>query len=190
MALIRWNLLKEKEISVDPKLKEFENRYRIWVEESLPEFLAGKTKKFVERYPFWVYEDVPWTPYRGKASEHKFAIVTTGGVYCKEKQAPFETQSIHGDPSYREIPKAVQQEDLAIAHAHYDHSLAEKDFNCIFPIDRFRELEQEGIIGSLAETHFSFTYVNNIIPLMEQSIPEVIGKLKREDVNALFLVPV
>jgi len=175
---------------VDPKLEEFKKRYPQWVQESLPEFQAGQSKKYLEKYPFMTYDDVPWTPFHGKAAGKKFALITTGGIYLRDRQVPFETESIHGDPSYREIPKTVRPEELAIAHGHYDQSLAEKDLNCIFPVYRFIELEKEGIIGGLAQTHYSFTYVNDIIPLMEKSIPEVTRKVKAEKVNALFLVPV
>ncbi len=89
---------------MDPKLEEFKKRYLKWVEESLPEFQEGKTKKYLEKYPFMVYEDVPWTPFQGKAEEKKLALVTTGGLYLRDHQPPFEIHSIHGDPSYREIP--------------------------------------------------------------------------------------
>lgn len=175
---------------MDPKLEEFKERYPKWVEESLAEFQAGQSKKYLEKYPFMIYEHVPWVPFSGKAADKKFALITTGGIYLRSRQIPFETESIHGDPSFREIPKTVRPEELAIAHGHYDQSLAEKDLNCVFPIDRFIELEKEGIIGGLAEVHYSFTYVNDIIPLMEKSIPEVIRRIRAEAVSALFLVPV
>jgi len=175
---------------MDIPLEDFKKRYPRWVEESLPEFQEGKTKKYLEKYPFMVYEDVPWTPFQGKAGEKKLALITTGGLYLRDRQPPFEIQSIHGDPSYREIPRTVRPEELAIAHGHYDQSLAEKDLNCIFPLWRLIELQIEGVIADLANTHYSFTYVNNIVPLMEVFIPQVIAKLKAEGVDALFLVPV
>jgi len=171
-------------------LAGFKDRYEQWVEESLPDYRAGKMQEIVLKYPFVISEDVPWTPYTGDPAAQTFAVITTGGLYLKESQPPFDTESIHGDPSFREIPKQVRQQDLGIAHAHYDHSLAEEDFNTIFPINRFRELEREGILGNVVDTNYSFSYINNIVPLLTKSVPELLSHLKAKKVDVLFLVPV
>jgi D-proline reductase (dithiol) PrdB len=171
-------------------LDQFKLAYDKWVEESLPDYRAGNMKEFVKRYPFVISDDVPWTPYKGRPSEQTFALITSGGLYLKDRQPPFDTVSIHGDTSFREIPKSVGQQALGIAHAHYDHSLAEQDINIIFPIQRFLELEKEGIIGKVAETHYSFSYVNDVVTLVTETVPRVISRIKAEGVDILFLVPV
>ncbi len=171
-------------------LSDFKSAYRKWIEESLPDFRAGKTTEIVKRYPFIIPPDIPWTPYQGKPSDQTFVLVTSGGLYLKNSQNPFDTESIHGDPSFREIPRTVRQEDLGIAHAHYDHTFAEQDINIIFPIQRFIELEKEGIIGRLADTHYSFTYVNDAVTLVTETIPTLISRIKAAGVDVLFLVPV
>jgi len=170
-------------------LEKLKLAYEKWVAESLPDFRAHKTDEIVKKYPFVISEDVPWTPYRGKPSEQTFSLVTCGGLYLKDSQPPFDTESIHGDPSFREIPKTVHQNELGIAHTHYDHRLAEENINTIFPIDRFVELENEGVIGRLANTHFSFSYVNDAITLIAETIPAVIRLLKADQTDVLFLVP-
>ena len=164
--------------------------YKNWVEESLPDWQAGKIEDAIKRYPFVVSEDIPWTPFKGQPSEKTVALVTSGGLYLKDSQAAFEAESIHGDPSYREIPRAVQPEDLGIAHPHFDHSLAEQDVNTIFPIQRLVELEKEGIVGKVADTHYSFSYVNDVARLLTESVPKVIARLQSERVGMVFLVPV
>ncbi len=90
-------------------------------------------EEIVKKYPFIVPDDIPWTPYKGEPSAQKFALVTSGGLYIKDSQPPFDTVSIHGDITFREIPRTVSQKDLGIAHPHYDHRLAEEDINIIFP---------------------------------------------------------
>ena len=172
------------------KLDQFKLAYDKWVEESLPDYQAGNLKEIVKKYPFVVSDGVPWTPYKGRPSEQTFALITSGGLYLKDRQPPFDTVSIHGDTSFREIPKTVRQQDLGIAHAHYDHSLAEQDINIIFPIQRFLELEKEGIIGKVAETHYSFSYVNDVVTLVTETVPKVISRIEAEGVDILFLVPV
>jgi D-proline reductase (dithiol) PrdB len=161
-----------------------------WVEESLPDFRAGNMKGIVKKYPFIVPKDIPWKEYAGQPSDQSFALVTSGGLYLKQSQPPFDTESIHGDTSFREIPKTVRQQDLGIAHAHYDHSLAEQDINLVFPFQRFIELENEGIIGKLADTHYNFSYFNDSVTLVTGTVPEVVSRIKTAGVDVLFLVSV
>lgn len=171
-------------------LREFKPAYEKWVEESLPDFRAGKVKEIVKKYPLITPQDIPWTAYKGEPSNQTFALVTSGGFYLKQSQPPFDIESIHGDASFREIPKTARQQDLAIAHAHYDHSLAEQDINVIFPLQRFIELENEGLIGRLADTHYSFSYVNDAVTLVTKMVPRLISKIQAAGVDVLFLVPV
>ncbi len=171
-------------------LEKFKPAYDKWVEESLPDYQAGNVKEVIKKYPLIVSEDMPWTPYQGSPSQQTFALVTSAGLYLKEIQPAFDTVSIHGDPSFREIPRTVRQEDLGIAHAHYDHSLAEQDINVIFPIQRFIELEREHIIGKVADTHYSFSYVNDVVRLITEAVPKLISRIKAAQVDVLFLVPV
>ena len=171
-------------------LEKIKADYDKWVEESLPDFQAGKIEKIIKNYPLIQSADVPWTPFSGDPSEKVFALITSGGLYLKDSQPAFTTDSIHGDPSFREIPKTVRLEDLGIAHGHYDPSLAEQDFNTIFPIQRFIELEQDGIVGKVADTNYSFSYVNDVYTFVTQTVPVVLSRLKEEGVDTLFLVPV
>ena len=171
-------------------LDAFEPAYKKWVEESLADYKAGNMKEIIKKYPFIAPDDIPWTPYEGQPSDQTFTIATTGGLYLKDSQPPFDTESIHGDVSFREIPKTVRQQDFGIAHKHYDHALTEQDFNIVFPIQRFVELEKEGIIGKLADTHYSFSYVNDAVSLVKETVPKFISRIKADAVDILFLVPV
>jgi hypothetical protein len=140
-------------------LDAFKPAYKKWVEESLPDYRAGNMKEIVKKYPLIAPDDIPWTPYNGEPS------------------------------NFREIPKTVRQADIGVAHAHYDHGLAEQDINIVFPIERLVELENEGIIGKLADTHYSFSYVNDAVSLVEETVPKFISRIKAAGVDALLLVP-
>ncbi|MCU0592563.1 MAG: glycine/betaine/sarcosine/D-proline family reductase selenoprotein B [Desulfobacterales bacterium] len=171
-------------------LEFFKRAYARWVEDSAADYRAGNMKEIVKRYPFVVSEDVPWTPYQGRPSDQTFALLTSGGIYLKDRQPPFDTASIHGDPSFREIPKTVRPQDIGMAHAHYDHSLAGQDLNVIFPIQRLIELERDQVIGKLADNHYSFSYVNDVVGLVTKSVPELIVRIKAAKIDVLFLIPV
>lgn len=171
-------------------LERFRAAYDQWVEESLPDYQAGKMEEIVKKYPFIVPDDIPWTPYSGDPSQQTFGLLTSGGLYLKNSQEPFDTVSIHGDTTFREIPKAVRQEEIGIAHRHYDHALALQDYNIVFPAQRLLEMEAEGVIGRFAETCYSFSYVNDVVTLIEKRIPELIARLKDRKTDVLLLVPV
>jgi D-proline reductase (dithiol) PrdB len=129
-------------------------------------------------------EDVPWATLSTPLSQSKFALVTTGGVFMEDGQ-PF---SERGDATFREIPSDVTQDHLRIWHQGYDNGPANQDINCIFPIDRFRELQREGVIGSLAETYYSFMgLLPDARPLIAETAPEVARRLKSAGVDAVFL---
>ncbi len=92
---------------------------------------------------------IPYTPRRRELSESTFAIVTTAGVHLRE-QEPFP---LEGDNSWREIPGEVQSSQLMVTHDHYDHRHADLDINCVFPIDRLRELAADGVIQGVSNLH-------------------------------------
>src|SRR5690606_23284838 len=98
---------------------------------------------------------IPYTPNNKKLEEMTIAIVSTSGVHAVD-QEPFNTE---GDHTYRILPGDIDSSQLTITHGapeeHYDRSEALKDINVIFPIDRLRELKNEGIIGDTAEKHLT-----------------------------------
>jgi len=135
-------------------------------------------------------ETVPFVPLARKVSEAKGALITTGGVFVKGFP-PFNDNFGVGDPSYREIPSDIKVDLLSRYHEHYDHTNAAKDINCVFPVERMRELRSGGTIGSLAETFYSFMgFVTVTRPLKVVTAPDVARKLHRESVDFAILVPV
>ena len=127
---------------------------------------------------------VPWARPTKALHQSTVALVTTGGVYL-DGQTPYTER---GDVSYREIPRDAPGEKFRIWHPGYDTGPATQDINCIFPIDRFKEFEAEGLIGALAQTSYSFM---GLIPdpqsLVQQTAPEVGRRLKDAGVDAAFL---
>ena len=131
----------------------------------------------------------PWTPLRVPISQAKFALITTGGIYI-EGQEPYETDGPEGlgDWSFRAISKDTPRETLRVVHAHYDLSGPREDINCVFPLDRFIELEQEGVIGQMADTNYSFMgYIQRPDLLMSETALDVARRLKADGVDAVFL---
>ena len=128
-------------------------------------------------------QGMPWATLEKPLSQSRVGLVTTGGVFV-EGQTPFE----RGDFSSREISRDISKEDLRIFHPGYDHGSAEADINCIFPLDRFKELEQEKVIGELAQTHYSFMgLINQPEGLINETAPDVGRYFKEAGVDLVFL---
>lgn len=135
--------------------------------------------------------DVPLTPLRRPLRACRAAIITTGGVHQKADR-PFDMIDPDGDPTFREIPATAHARELTITHDYYDHRDADRDLNLVFPLERFRELVEEGVLGGVVGTHFSFMgHVDGplVRRLEEESIPRVLARLGGEQPDFVFLVP-
>jgi len=149
---------------------------------------------FTRNYPFHRYEikDNPSAKLEKPLSECKIALVTTAGFMLPEDKR-FDNTFKLGDTSFREIPNNAIVQNLIEDHSSdsFSHAGLEEDKNLGFPLDRFRELEKNGKIGSLNERHFSF--MGSIISpsgLIKNTAPEVAQLLKEDGVDAVFLTPV
>ena len=141
----------------------------------------------------------PFAPLTKPLSETRFALLTTGGLYLKDRQQPFDVareavEPEWGDPSYRIIPKETQSGDIAVAHTHYNPADAEQDFNILLPVNRFQELENAGEIGSLAPSAYSVMgYQGHPAPDYShwrgKYGPEMLEQMTAEGVEALLLTP-
>lgn len=96
------------------------------------------------------------------------------------------------DLSYRVIQGDLGAEELTMTHSsvHFDRSGFREDVNLVFPIDRLRELEQEGVIGSVADFHYSLMGAGWLPHQIEPTIAELARFLRKDEVDAVCLVPV
>lgn len=141
---------------------------------------------------------IPWTPLAKPLAESTFALVTTGGLYHKGKQRPFDLEReiqepTWGDPSYREIASDTLQSDIAASHLHINTSYVTEDVNVLLPLNRFQALVDTGRIGALAPTAYSFMGFQGFPPDMAgwetDTAPQVIAQLKKEQVDGVLLTP-
>ena len=147
---------------------------------------------FMKAYPVKSYPKPTITSLNKELTDCRIALITTAGLHLKE-QIPYSAWIVGGDYSYREIPNTIDIQSLLHGHRSmvYDASGAKKDVNLVFPLDRFRELEADGKIGTLNHRHFSFMgSITKPKPLINETAPEVALKLKKDKVDAVFLTPV
>jgi len=153
-----------------------------------------RTREFFAQQGFPPYRwtenpDCPyWTPLKKPLEKCRVALLSTGGLYIKDKQPPFNPD--RDDLTFREIPKDVDSKTLAISHNNYDHTDAEKDINCIFPIERLRELDRQNYIGEFAP--ITYTMMGRIFrrtALQQELAPQILQKLKDAEIDVFLLIP-
>jgi len=147
------------------------------------------------------FPDAPFAPLRKPLREATVALFSSGAIY-RDDQDPYYPAELTYEqavrdvrkaterfPSLRVIPAATPEERLRVGHVAYDIRAAQKDINVIFPLTRFRELAQEGVIGALAQRNYSYHGLTNIPRLMQESAPQWAQMLEDDGVDAVFLTP-
>ena len=120
-------------------------------------------------------------------ADSRIALVTSSAIHHCDDPAfrPME----HG---FRTIPADVDFADLAQSHvsANFDRAGFQLDPNVVFPLERLRELGEQGVIGSVANRHYSFVGAQAELNHLESAGLEMGRLMKDEGVDAALLVPV
>jgi hypothetical protein len=153
--------------------------------------------------PMYAYDDGPFTPFETPVVDARIGLLTTSGHFLQgDDPEPFgETamtqeeamarisESLKNTPVLSEIPSNTPTSDLRVRHGGYDIRSALKDPNVTFPIDRLREARDEGRVGGLAETFFSFAGATSQGRLRRE-LPGWVQRIHEEDIDVMLLVPV
>ena len=131
-------------------------------------------------------EPPPFTPIAGPLSSLRIALMASGGVHDQE-QEPFHFRN---DTSVREIATDTPIDDLRVSHFGYDISDAQIDPGCVLPLRALRELEAEGVIGSLVDP--ALTFMGGIYStrrVAEEVAPRFLDFVLRQKADLAYLVP-
>ncbi|MFP6711484.1 MAG: glycine/sarcosine/betaine reductase selenoprotein B family protein [Rhodospirillales bacterium] len=148
------------------------------------EFPDGVREEFLNR-DMPKFEDTPLLE-GSPLAERRIALISTAGLHRRGDRA-FTEQS--GD--FRIIPRDTPDEDIVMSHisTNFDRLGFMQDVDVAFPINRLKELAEEGVIGSVSDYHFSFMGATPP-DKMEPSIREIVQTLKVDNVSAVALCPV
>jgi D-proline reductase (dithiol) PrdB len=152
----------------------------------LPEWDRDNMLKKIPLLP-----QLPGRPWVGgpALSKRRVAIVTTAGLHLRSDIA----FGAGGAPTdYRVIPGDVASNDLVMSHlsVNFDRSGFQEDWNVAFPLDRLRNLAEEGVIGSVAAFHYSFMGAVSPVTRYEPKARELAALLKSDNVDTVLLSPV
>lgn len=142
-------------------------------------------------FPVQVNHDTPWTSPTRPLREARVALVTSAGLH-RRGDPPFVSNHHEPDYSYRRLPVDTPAADILQSHASagFDRSAIQRDLNVTYPIDRLRELRDRGVIGSLAESCYSFMgALRKVERLERETAPEVARLLKQDRVDVVLITP-
>ena len=119
-------------------------------------------------------------------AQRRVAIVSSAALIRRgDKPFPF------GSTECRFLPASMPTDAILISHVsiNFDRTGFQRDLNVVYPIDRLRELAAEGVIGGVAETHF--TVMGSTDPSgMTEAADQIAGQLRQERIDAVLLSPV
>jgi D-proline reductase (dithiol) PrdB len=147
--------------------------------------LVKAEREHLLNLPCPTFESTPWV-IGPPLSERRLALISTAGLQ-RRGDRPFAP----GATDYRIIPVDTPANDLVMSHisTNYDRTGFQQDWNVVFPLDRLRELAEKGVIGALADYHYSFMGATD--PTQMEDTTRSLGRImKKEGVDAALLVPV
>lgn len=145
-------------------------------------------KPFVTEYPMPSFDRVAPNPAVKDIKKAKIALVTSGGICPK------------GNPDHIESSNATRYGEYDIggvydlteatyetAHGGYDPVYANEDADRVLPVDVLRDMEKEGLIGSLHHLFYTTTGNGTAVASAKAFAEEFSRKLKADGVDAVIL---
>ena len=137
----------------------------------------------------WAERSEPpaWQSISKPLADCRVMLVGSGGVY-RHGQIAFHTKD---DTSIRLIASDTPTDELRTAHFAYDQADARQDPNCVFPLDRLRELTDEGVIGGLSPESYGFMGgIYSTRRLEAETVPLLLERCRAQEPDLVLLVPV
>jgi len=161
-------------------------------------FLPRSFRPFYEGKGSFPGEETPvWAPFEKRLQASRIALLSSAGLYLKASQRSFDLVREQdnpewGDPSWRSIPAGVAAADIAVAHLHINDEDILADPEIAMPAHLLDQLAAEGVIGSATADHLSVMgYQDRSLQAWrEQTLPDLVAKLRDQQADGLILAPV
>jgi len=140
-------------------------------------------------YQWTINQTAPLTRLTRPIARSCVTLLTSGGIsHCS---MPGFDPDARNDHRLDEVADDADSADFQINDSYYNHQDAEADLNCVFPLDRLRELASAGEIGRLAPRFWSgfMGRIYNRTKVIEESAPAFVEKLREDGVDILLAAP-
>lgn len=148
-------------------------------------------------YRYAKNEDSPFTPLSKPVSQSRLMLVSSAGMEFipddGPEPEPFKGINIGENDKVEvfSIPSDIPKEKLKyISGAHNRADSPMLDINAFFPLTRLRELQSQGVIGSLAENFLRIRPCYSTSKTLKLDSPEVLKRCREDNVDVALLVPV
>lgn len=166
--------------------------------------IEGQTSAYMSGTPKWTYDEGDFTPLCKPLSESKVGLLTSSGHFVKgddpkpfgkagltqEDVIPMIDEFLKTPPDLSAIPVDTPPEDITVRHPGYDIRGSARDHNVAFPIKPLRQLADDGVIGALHDTAYTFVGACSQLRLRSKIAPEWAQLFKDKGVDIALLVPV
>lgn len=173
------------------------------VDRLIEHVVAGQVKGYNKPTNF-VYDDGPFKQLAKPVSEMRIGLLTsTGHFLAGDDPEPFGVKNMTQEeatqrisdflkhtPALSKIPLDTPNEQLRVRHGGYDIRGVLADRNVALPLDRMRELEEEGVVGTAVSPAYSFVGAAAQHRMQKQSIPKWIDLFKSQNIDGALLIPV
>jgi D-proline reductase (dithiol) PrdB len=140
-------------------------------------------------YRWTVNQEAPLHTPSKLLSQCTVSLLTSGGVsHCS---MPAFNPDARNDHRLDSIDKSADAADFQIHDSYYDHTDADTDINCIFPIDRLRDMADSGEIGGVSARLWSgfMGRIYNRSKITDESGPAFADALMEDNVDILVAAP-
>lgn len=150
------------------------------------------------------HEDVPLAALGKPLAESRVALLTSSGHFVdgddpeplgvtdmtQEEAESRIAEFIRETPQLSEIPVDTPAEQLRVRHGGYPVASVATDHQVALPLGHLRALVDDGVIGELADTAYSFVGAASQGRIKKDIGPAWAKRLVDDNVDAVLLVPV
>lgn len=161
----------------------YRREWAAWLHEALPLLEREEYKEALKAFP---RPELAALPFQRAPAERRIALITTGGAFDHQTQAPFDAQSAIGDITHRVFATDLPDERIAVRHGHYDPAPAEADREVLLPRQALRDAGATLTANVISTMGYCLDWPSFI----DQTIPQIVAQARTDGVNCALLVPV
>lgn len=194
IANLALKLLKNEQVS--PEADSYFVRYRKNFQDEkrgsarAVDMLVRKLKDeaFTTEYPMPEFDNIAPATAISDLFKARIALVTSGGIVPKGNPDRIESSSASKYGTYSiENVDTLSADSYETAHGGYDPVYANQDPNRVLPLDIVREMEKEGVIGSLHDYFYTTVGNGTAVANAKKYAAEIAQKLVADGVDAVIL---
>jgi D-proline reductase (dithiol) PrdB len=120
--------------------------------------------------------------------EARVAIVTSAALTRSGGVSKWGFEDFH----FETLPDVARDLELGHLSPNFDRSGFAADLNVVYPVDRLRDLADQGVIGSVADHHYAFAgnQPEGLSALRMDTGPACAKKMVEDGVDVVLLTPV